>query len=123
MTSQVASKALRILVVEDEVLIQMLFEDMLADLGHTVEAATGDLDKALSLARECACDAAILDVHLRGVQVFPVAEVLAERGIPFLFATGSTDAVLPEQFRGRPAMGKPFQPERLKEILANLFDN
>jgi CheY-like chemotaxis protein len=117
MNAPAKSKALRILIVEDEVLIRMLFEDMLDELGHTIEGAAGRMEEALDMARQSQCDLAILDVHLNGVQVYPVAELLAERGIPFIFATGYAGAELPEKFRGRPTIQKPFQPDRLQEIL------
>ena len=112
-----SARSLRILIVEDEVLIRMLFEDMLAELGHTIEGEAGRLDEALELARKTQCDVAVLDVHLSGVEVFPVAELLAERDIPFIFATGYAGAELPEKFRGRPTIQKPFQPDRLQEVL------
>lgn len=115
------SKSLRILIVEDEVLIRMLFEDMLDELGHSIDGVAGRLEEALELARLSQCDFAILDVHLNGVEVYPVAEVLAERGIPFIFATGYAGAELPEKFRGRPTIQKPFQPERLQELLMQVM--
>jgi CheY-like chemotaxis protein len=114
------TKALRVLVVEDEVLIRMLFEEMLADLGHAVEGSVGRVDEALELATQSQCDCAILDVHLNGVEVYPVAEALEARGIPFIFATGYAGAEMPEQFRGRPTMQKPFQAERLHELLSQI---
>jgi CheY-like chemotaxis protein len=114
------SKSLRVFVVEDEILIRMLFEDMLEELGHTVTCAASLLDEALSLAQTCEVDVAILDVRLAGKAVFPVAGVLAERGIPFLFASGITGADMPEPFRGRPTMQKPFDVDRLKDVLSRL---
>jgi CheY-like chemotaxis protein len=115
------SKSLRILIVEDEVLIRMLFEDMLDELGHSIDGVAGRLEEALELAQRLQCDLAILDVHLNGVEVYPVADVLAERGIPFIFATGYAGAELPEKFRGRPTIQKPFQPERLQELLMQVM--
>lgn len=109
---------LRVLIVEDEVLIRMLFEDMLDELGHKVEAAAGNIEDAIRLARTAACDLAILDVHLNGIKVYPAADILEERGIPFIFATGLADGALPEKFRGRPTIQKPFQPDALQKMLA-----
>jgi CheY-like chemotaxis protein len=114
-------KPLRIFVVEDEVLIRMLFEDMLEELGHKVTCAASLFDEALAMARTCECDVAILDVRLAGIEVYPVAEVLAERGIPFVFASGMTGTEIPAQFRGRPTMQKPFEADRLKDVLAQLM--
>ena len=82
------SASRRVLVIEDEMMIAMLLEDMLADLGHQVVGVAGRLDVALELARDADADLAILDVDLGGESSFPVAEVLTSRGLPFLFATG-----------------------------------
>lgn len=116
----VPAKALRILVVEDEVLIRMLFEEMITDLGHVVDGSVGRIDEALKLATQLQCDLAILDVHLNGEEVYPVAEALDQRGIPFIFATGYAGAEIPEKFRGRPTMQKPFQAEGLQAMLQQL---
>jgi CheY-like chemotaxis protein len=120
-TSDGSPARLRLLVIEDEALIRMLFEDMLQDLGHTIVAATGRIEEAIQLAQNTACDAAILDVHLNGVEVFPAAHVLAGRKIPFLFATGFGSPDVPEQFRNCPTLQKPFQESHLKTALAQLF--
>jgi CheY-like chemotaxis protein len=111
----------RLLVVEDEYLIRMLLEDMLDDLGYRVAAAVGTLDEARQAAASGEFEAAILDVNVDGEQIFPVAEILAGRGLPFLFVTGYGEGSLPESYRGRPALQKPFQAERLKETLAGLL--
>jgi CheY-like chemotaxis protein len=113
-------KPLRVFIVEDEVLIRMLFEDMLEELGHKVACAASLFDEAMAMARTCECDVAILDVRLAGIEVYPIADVLMERSIPFLFASGITGTELPARFRGRPTMQKPFEAERLKDVLAQL---
>ncbi len=115
------SAAPGILVVEDEYLIRMLLEDMLDELGFSVAAAVGSIAEAQQHAQAGAFKAAILDVNVDGEEIFPVADVLAERGLPFVFVTGYGENSLPERFRGRPALQKPFQAERLKQTLEILL--
>ena len=111
----------RVLVVEDEYLIRMLLEDMLADLGYEVAAAVGNIAEASEIAASGAYDVAILDVNLDGQEIFPVAKTIAERGLPFVFVTGYGENSLPPAFRGRPALQKPFQADALKTTLAGLL--
>ena len=85
----------RVLVVEDEILIGMLLEDMLGELGYAIAATASRVDEAAALARDGEFDAAILDVNLNGQDVYPVADILAARGIPFVFATGYGERGLP----------------------------
>ena len=66
-------------------------------------------------------NAAILDVNLDGQEIYPVADILAKRGLPFVFVTGYGERSLPEPYRGRPALQKPFQAEQLKTTLAGLM--
>src|SRR5215467_11288021 len=108
----------RVLVVEDEIMIRMLLEDMLADLGYGVAASAGGLDEAITLARESDFDVAILDVNLNGHAVYPVAEVLDQRGVPFVFSTGYGERGLPKAFCDRPTLQKPFQLENLDKALS-----
>src|SRR5215468_10659553 len=110
----------RVFVVEDEIMIRMLLEDMLADLGYGVAASAGGLDEAITLARESDFDVAILDVNLNGHAVYPVAEVLDQRGVPFVFSTGYGERGLPEPYRNRPTLQKPFQLENLDKALATV---
>jgi CheY-like chemotaxis protein len=107
----------RILVVEDELMIRMLLEDMLGELGYTVAAEAGRIDEALQAAKTADFDLAILDVNLEGEPVLPVADVLAARGRPFVFATGYGERGLPEAYRDRPTLKKPFQMDGLKQLL------
>jgi len=111
----------RILIVEDELLIGMLLEDMLVELGYQVAGSASRVEDALKLASETELDAAILDVNLHGKEIYPVADVLAGRKIPFLFATGYGERSLPSAFRQRPTLQKPFQQETLQAKLADLF--
>jgi len=119
MTVQAATPARRILVVEDELMIRMLLEDMLGELGYTVAAEAGRLEDALAAAQSADIDVAILDVNLNGQPILPVADALAARGTPFVFATGYGERGLPEPYRDRPTLKKPFQLEGLKQMLDN----
>jgi CheY-like chemotaxis protein len=118
-----SAAAPRILVVEDEYLIRMLLEDMLLELGYEVAAAVGTISEARQAATSGAFSVAILDVNLDGQEIYPVADILAERGMPFVFVTGYGERSLPEPYRGRPALQKPFQAEQLKRTLAELMSS
>jgi len=107
----------RVFVVEDEIMIRMLLEGMLADLGHSVAAEAGDLRQAIDLARQGQFDLAVLDVNLNGDSVTPVVEILAERGVPFIFASGYGQRGLPEAYRAAPMLQKPFQVDALEEAI------
>jgi CheY-like chemotaxis protein len=111
----------RILVVEDEFLIRMLLEDMLDELGYAVADAAGRVEEAADMAKSGEYDLAILDVNLDGEDVYPVAEILAGRGVPFLFVTGYGGRGLPEPYRDRPTLQKPFQIEDLSRTLGSFF--
>ena len=112
-----------VLVVEDEIMICLLLEDMLGDLGYNIAAAVGRVDDAVKVARTGEFDVAILDVNLNGQTVSPVAEILEARGLPFVFATGYGERGLPERFSNRPTLQKPFQQENLGRILTQAFEN
>ena len=101
-------------------LIGMLLEDMLADMGHTVVGIIPRVNEALAAVQREEFDFAILDVHLNGQAVFPVAEALAARGIPFVFATGYGARGLPDEYRSRPILQKPFAKDDLVKMLAML---
>jgi CheY-like chemotaxis protein len=102
-------QGLRVLVVEDDSLICLLFEDMLSDLGCKVVGTACDFKRAADLAQgQDDIDVAILDVNLGGQQVFPVAEILSKRGIPFLFATGMGADGLPPDWQGHCSVQKPM---------------
>jgi len=92
-------------------------------LGHAVAAAAGSVSEATELAKNSEFDLAILDVNLDGREVYPVAEILAGRGLPFIFVTGYGGSGLPEPYRGRPTLQKPFQLEDLRKTLANVIAN
>ncbi len=108
----------RVLLVEDEAMIAMLVEDMLEDLGHELVTVASRLDEALAAAKTGAIDVAILDLNLGGVLTYPVADALAERGIPFVFATGYGSSGLKDAYADRPALQKPFVQQALGDAIA-----
>lgn len=110
----------RVLVVEDEVLIALEIQDMLQDFGCEVVGPVGKLETALELAGNEKVDAAILDVTIRGGKVFPVADILLARNIPFVLASGYGDWALPEAMRDQPRLTKPFSTAELEEHVKRL---
>lgn len=111
----------RVLVVEDEALVSMLIEQMLEDLGCVVVGPATTIASALALAEGSEpIDMALLDVNLSGEHVFPVAEALAKRGVPFAFSTGYGEGGLPEEWRGRPTLQKPYTFDDVIEALGAL---
>ncbi|HXD14589.1 MAG TPA: response regulator [Xanthobacteraceae bacterium] len=117
MSEDISAAGKRVLVVEDELMIRMLLQDMLADLGHTLAGEAGRIEDAVALARQGEFDIAILDVNLNGQPISPVVEVLLERGVPFVFATGYGQRGVPEPYRGSPTLQKPFQADALAEAI------
>ena len=107
----------RILVVEDEALIAMLAEELLAELGCVVHAVAATIPKALALVEAGGFDLALLDVNVARERVFPVAEALAARGIPFAFASGYGEQGIADGFKTRPLVGKPYDGRQLEVAL------
>ncbi len=108
----------RVLVVEDEPMIRLLLDDMLADLGYTMAVEAGRLDEALAKAKDGEFDVAILDVNLDGQPITPVVDVLAARGVPFVFVSGYARRGIPEAHSHVPLLQKPFQSDGLASALA-----
>jgi CheY-like chemotaxis protein len=106
-----------ILVVEDEMLVAIMVEDSLTDLGYRTIIA-GRVGKALELAATAAIDCALLDVNVAGEAIYPVAEALSRRGIPFVFATGYGPGGLRGDYQNRPILAKPFRIGDLQRIMA-----
>ena len=106
-----------IFLVEDEVMIRMMVADMLEELGYSIAAEAGEIGDALKLAQSVEFDLAILDVNVNGKVISPVADLIAARNRPFIFATGYGSSGLPEEYRDRPALQKPFQLETLAKMI------
>ena len=107
-----------ILIVEDEPLIAMRLEDFLDSLGHRVVATTDEIDEALARAEDDGIDVAILDVHLKdGKNIWPVADRLAARGIPFILATGGHTEPPPAVHADAPVLAKPYTIDAIEPAL------
>ena len=106
-----------VFLVEDEVMIRMMVVDMLTELGYRIAAEAGEINEAIRLANSTEFDIAILDVNVNGKVISPVAELIEARNRPFIFATGYGSSGLPEQYRDRPALQKPFQLETLGRMI------
>jgi len=106
-----------VFLVEDEVMIRMMVADMLEELGYRVAAEAGEINEALRLAETTDFDFAILDVNVNGKVISPVADLIKARNRPFIFATGYGSSGLPEEYRDRPALQKPFQLDALARMI------
>jgi DNA-binding response OmpR family regulator len=111
------SPARRVLIVEDRYLIACELADELSRLGFEVLGPAPTVAQACELLGGETVDAALLDVNLDGELVFPVAALLEERGVPFIFLTGYDREVLPPPWRGRPSLAKPIETRALKAEL------
>lgn len=113
----IAGSRTSVLLVEDEVMIRMMVADMLEELGYAIAAEAGDIDEGVRLVQATDFDIAILDVNVNGKVISPVAEAIQMRDIPFVFATGYGAQGVPEKFRDRPTLQKPFQIETLARTI------
>lgn len=110
----------RILVVEDEMLILMLTEDLLGANGCKSVSAAATVAQALALIAKNTFDVAVLDMNLNGDSSQPVADALAEIGVPFVFVTGHARLAMPDAHSQRPKLTKPYEPQKLVQLLAEL---
>ena len=112
----------RVLIVEDEMVVAMLVEDMIGELGYEVAGVISRVDEAMKIADSGTFDFAVLDVHLNGRLIFPFADALSERNIPYIFATGYGERGIPPEHCKHPVLQKPFRAEDLKRALAGLAE-
>lgn len=114
-----ALKGRRILVVEDESLVAMLLETILEDMGCETVGPISNVAEAVGLVEGGEpLHGALLDVNVAGVEVFPVAAALEARGLPFVFSTGYGEGGLPDEWKGRITLQKPFTEAAVEEALA-----
>jgi len=106
-----------ILIVEDEPLIAMMLEDFLESMGHKVRGTCDSVSQALAEAEKGGFDLAILDVNLKGENVWPVASRLRELGVPFVIASGGHVDPPPSEFQDVPMIEKPYTIDRVTPVL------
>jgi DNA-binding response OmpR family regulator len=111
-------EGVRVLLVEDEYLVASLIEEMLEIAGCVVTGPIPRLAQAVDAADRETCDAAVLDVNLAGERIYPVADILSRRNIPFVFVTGY--GVLPGEYANRPRLCKPFKMADLLDTLSDI---
>ena len=111
----------RVLVVEDETLVAMLIEDTLLDAGAQVLGPVSTVAEALALVERELPDLAVLDLNLAGETSEPIADVLRDRGVPFVVASGYGPSGVPAKHAGVPVLAKPYAPEDLTAALVRLM--
>jgi CheY-like chemotaxis protein len=110
---------IKILLVEDEGFVALMIEDMLQELGCEIVASVARLKEACDIASTAELDLAVLDINLGGERSFPIANILQERGVPFMFSTGYGKNGLPPELSGSPVLSKPFAAKELEETLSS----
>jgi CheY-like chemotaxis protein len=109
---------LRILVVEDNLLIAEVICDMLGEYGCEVLGPAPDLARGMALVDQDRPQGALLDINLGGTFSFPLAGMLEERGVPYVFITGYDEgALFPPEFRNVRRISKPFDARDVAEVL------
>lgn len=112
---------MRVLVVEDEPLIAMMLEDFIDALDKQHAGTADSVASALPMIEQGGIDAAIIDVNLRGGEKsFPIADALAEKGVPFVFATGGGGEDIAPEHRDRPRLSKPYTMDGVEKALSEL---
>ena len=107
-----------VLIVEDEPLIAMMLEDFLDSLGHSVVGTAETVADALARVDEGGFDVAIIDVHLKGGEhVWPVADQLVAKGLPFILATGGHIEPPPAEHADAPVLSKPYTIDAIDPVL------
>ena len=109
------------MLVEDELVVAMLFEEMLADFGCKVVGPISRLDAARQAIADHKFDCALLDINVHGEPVYPLVELLNKRAVPFAFVTGYGAGGIEPAFDKRPVVQKPFTTAELKGVLQRLL--
>jgi CheY-like chemotaxis protein len=111
----------RILLVEDSPVVAPFTADILAELGCEVIGPAPNMAAARTLVEEGGFEAALMDIHIRGERIFPLCDLLETSGVPFVLTSGYADWNMPEKWRDRPRLHKPYRLEQVEEALTKLF--
>jgi DNA-binding NtrC family response regulator len=112
-----------IFLVEDEALIRMMVTEMLEELGHRVVAEAGSIQSAEPLAHASTFGLAIFDINVGGFPVTPIAKIVAARGLPFVFISGYGLPGVPDSFKDRPVLRKPFLISELATLINSALND
>lgn len=116
--SAAPAPARQVLLVEDEILVGMAMRDLLTDLGYGVLGPYGDVEEAIAAASTNKISAAVLDVNLAGVPVYPLADELITQQVPFVFVTGYGVESIDRKFSNVPVIKKPIERHALHQALS-----
>jgi two-component SAPR family response regulator len=116
----ISLKDKRILIVEDQYLIAADLGRTLAKLGGVIIGPVASAEAARAELARGDVDLAFLDINLNEQLVFPLADELEQRGIPFIFATGHDAAILPERFKSKLRLEKPFTVQSVENAVRQL---
>lgn len=109
--------SLRVMIVEDEIIVAFDLAGMFEELGHSVVKMANRVDIAQDFAQTGTLDLAVLDINVRGVVSFPIATTLRDRGIPFIFASGYGQRGLIDGFRDACILNKPYSVQNLSDAV------
>ena len=112
----------RVLLVEDVMIVAMTMKTILTDAGYDVLGPLGGFADAHDAASRKVMTAALLDINLHGRMVYPIADILVARNIPFAFLSGYDRENLPERYGDAPLLIKPFRPDQLLDAMTGLID-
>lgn len=116
-----ANRPPAVLIVEDDAVLCEAIGFCVEQAGYEVVECAQSVDAALDTLGRRTVDAALLDINLQGELVYPVARALTERGVPFVFVTAQPASEIPEQFRHRPVVPKPYYDAALCAALASML--
>jgi len=111
----------RLLLVEDEMVVGMFMQELLETIGYRPTDPVGRLSEAMEMATKERFDGAILDMNLNGEIVYPLADLLTQQCVPFVFVTGYAPRSVDPRFTDVPILQKPVLQEDLAEMLQNIL--